>query len=262
MESDIIFGKMVDYYRKENHLTMEELGSRLGKTKSTISRWVSGERSPKMEEVEQIAKFFNTDVHTLVFGTKYPLGILDLIVKTATKLQERRQQRVLNCAENELKEQLAQSQYNSMEEYRKKAHKVLHKLIEEPVIEVNLNGSLSAGVGFTNYCKDRTSKTVFVRESEVPPSHDLAFEVSGDSMLPLYQDGDVVFIKFTATVHNRAIMAVEIDGEAFLKKLYLEDGRLRLVSLNDDVDEDGNLIYPDSYADESDEIYIIGKVVN
>ena len=38
MKSKIIFGQMVDYFRKENNLTMEELGNQLGKAKSSISR--------------------------------------------------------------------------------------------------------------------------------------------------------------------------------------------------------------------------------
>ena len=68
MKSKIIFGQMVDFFRKENNLTMEELGSKLGKTKSSISRWIKGERYPKIEEIEEIARFFNTDIETLVFG--------------------------------------------------------------------------------------------------------------------------------------------------------------------------------------------------
>lgn len=61
MKSKIIFGQMIDYFRNENSLTMEELGRRLGKNKSSISRWISGERYPKIEEIEEIAKYFNTD---------------------------------------------------------------------------------------------------------------------------------------------------------------------------------------------------------
>ena len=66
-ESKIIFGQMIDYFTRQNNLTMEELGQKLGKAKSSISRWVSGERYPKIEEIEQIANFFNTDIYTLIF---------------------------------------------------------------------------------------------------------------------------------------------------------------------------------------------------
>jgi phage repressor protein C with HTH and peptisase S24 domain len=48
----------------------------------------------------------------------------------------------------------------------------------------------------------------------------------------------------------------------FIKKLILEQDRLCLRSLNDDVDEEtGKRIYPDFYADDTDNIEVIGKVV-
>lgn len=40
MKSKIIFGQMIDYYRKQEGLTMEALGRELGRTKSSISRWI------------------------------------------------------------------------------------------------------------------------------------------------------------------------------------------------------------------------------
>ncbi|EAL7691303.1 XRE family transcriptional regulator, partial [Campylobacter jejuni] len=43
--------------------------------------------------------------------------------------------------------------------------------------------------------------------------------------------------------------------------IYKEKDRLRFVSFNTDVDKDGNRLFPDFYTSETDEIYIIGKVV-
>ena len=36
----IMLGKMIDYYRKSNRLTLEDLGKKLGKSPSAISRWL------------------------------------------------------------------------------------------------------------------------------------------------------------------------------------------------------------------------------
>lgn len=68
MDSKIVFGKMLDYYRKQKGWTMDELGKQVGKTKSAVSRWISGENYPKMDEVERLTELFNTDVETLIFG--------------------------------------------------------------------------------------------------------------------------------------------------------------------------------------------------
>lgn len=45
--------------------SQEELGSRLGLAKSTISMYEKGEREPNLEVLEAIADIFNVDMNTL-----------------------------------------------------------------------------------------------------------------------------------------------------------------------------------------------------
>ena len=51
MANQIAFPEMVKYFRLQKNLTMEELAKKLGKAKSSISKWESGERSPKIYEI-------------------------------------------------------------------------------------------------------------------------------------------------------------------------------------------------------------------
>ena len=122
---------------------------------------------------------------------------------------------------------------------------------------VEIAGKLSAGGG--TYNDKNCVETVEV--GSTPSHYDLAFQVTGDSMYPTFEDGEIVFVKETNDVYNGQIGAVEINGEAFIKKMYLEGNRLRLVSLNADVDKNGNRLYPDFYSDELDDLYIIGRVI-
>lgn len=69
-KTDIKFPQMVDYFRKEKGWTMKELANKMGKTESAISRWISGDNSPKMEDVHALAKLFDTDIDTLVYGAE------------------------------------------------------------------------------------------------------------------------------------------------------------------------------------------------
>ncbi|MFC0727667.1 helix-turn-helix domain-containing protein [Enterococcus faecalis] len=80
-ERKVVFGQMLDVFRKEKNMTMDDLGKTLNRTKSTISRWISGERYPKIEEVEQIAALFNTDTETLLFGAKDVINNNTSIIK-------------------------------------------------------------------------------------------------------------------------------------------------------------------------------------
>lgn len=68
MRKQIVLGTMIDYYRREKKLTMEDLGKHLDKSTSAISRWISGERSPKVDDLEHLASIFDCTVEDLLFG--------------------------------------------------------------------------------------------------------------------------------------------------------------------------------------------------
>ena len=72
-------------------------------------------------------------------------------------------------------------------------------------------------------------------------------------MEPTFKDGDIIFVEKSKNPINGAFMVVQVDDEAFIKKVYLEDDKLRLVSLNPD--------YDDRIADEHNEVRVVGKVV-
>ncbi|NSU23897.1 LexA family transcriptional regulator [Enterococcus faecalis] len=226
LESKIVFGKMVDYFRRENNLTMEELGVKLGKTKSTISRWISGERSPKMEEVEQLAELFNTDIETLIFGTNSTNVTIDKIYK---KLEPYRKEKVYTFAEEQLHEQ----------------ETVNNKVI--PLV-----GKSAANPAVLEYGDTDIEQQSF---AHVPDNADCAIYIQGDSMEPLIKNGSIVFYKKQCDVENGEIAIVEIDGDGVTCKKLIKDyenERIILRSINKKYDD---------RVLKSEEIRIIGKVV-
>lgn len=226
MESKIVFGKMVDYFRRENNLTMEELGVKLGKTKSTISRWISGERSPKMEEVEQLAELFNTDIETLIFGTNSTNVTIDKIYK---KLEPYRKEKVYTFAEEQLHEQ----------------ETVNNKVI--PLV-----GKSAANPAVLEYGDIDIEQQSF---AHVPDNADCAIYIQGDSMEPLIKNGSIVFYKKQCDVENGEIAIVEIDGDGVTCKKFIKDyenERIILRSINKKYDD---------RVLKCEEIRIIGKVV-
>lgn len=68
MKTKIAFPQMLNKYRLQKNLTMEQLAEEVGKTKSTISKWEAGTRSPKIYEIEEIAKYFGVEPQTMMFG--------------------------------------------------------------------------------------------------------------------------------------------------------------------------------------------------
>lgn len=61
---------------------------------------------------------------------------------------------------------------------------------------------------------------------------DFALRCKGDSMMPTFQDGDLVLIRQQPTVEEGQIAAVGIDGEATLKHVYRRDYGVLLIADN------------------------------
>lgn len=85
---------------------------------------------------------------------------------------------------------------------------------------------------------------------------DFCLRAKGDSMIDArIHDGDVVFIKEQPEVENGEIAAVEIDGEATLKRFYAYENKIVLQAANPNY---APLIY---VGNEIGEIHILGKAV-
>ena len=67
---------------------------------------------------------------------------------------------------------------------------------------------------------------------DAPVKCDAAITIKGDSMIPNYIDGDVVYIKCVPDVHEGAVAVVFLDDEATLKHVYKRPTGLTLISDN------------------------------
>lgn len=239
-------GKRIRSLREQKNWTQTELSQELGmKTYTTVSKWENDENFPKGKDLKKLAELFNV-------SSDYLLGLAveskqDDISTIYNQLDQKRQAKVYNFADRQLREQ----KYGVAD-----AGKIVPLKRREPKI-VDIYGRLSAGGGAYN------DKAVIetVEVDSAPSKYDMAFVVSGDSMEPMFEDGEVVFVNETQDVFNGQIVAIEINDEAFIKKIYIEGKRMRMVSLNVDTDKDGKRLYPDFYADECDNLFVIGRVI-
>lgn len=88
-----------------------------------------------------------------------------------------------------------------------------------------------------------------------PVDCDVALTVRGDSMAPMYRDGDVVYIKLRDVVPEGAVAVVLLDDEAALKYVYYRETGLTLLPEN----KEYMPIYPE-FAD-YDRVRIFGVPV-
>ncbi|NEW63462.1 hypothetical protein GMA11_08755 [Granulicatella sp. zg-ZJ] len=117
--------------------------------------------------------------------------------------------------------------------------------------------SLAAGRGYS-YMEQNETYEVYT-DKENLKGHDIASFVTGDSMIPDYKDGDVVLIKKGYNNIQGGVYAIDYNGKSYLKKVYNEGNRFKLVSINSEKYEP---FYIDIPVDEDIYFNIIGSVVD
>ena len=238
-----MFSKNLKFLREKKNMEQLELAEMLGrKSSSSISEWEKGKYTPRIGTLNDIAKIFKVDIDDLMTKdlSKNNNSAVPSIETIYNQLEKPRQTKVYNFAEQQLEEQ------NS---------NVVQFPIQNSHEEVQ--AYLSAGTGILNYYE--ADKDIV----EVPadaPEHDWIFKIVGDSMKPLFDTGDIVYVdefkQGIDTIQNGRIYVVEVDGEAYIKKVYVyeETKTLRLVSLNKD--------YTDLLFNfENSDINFIGRVI-
>ncbi|MCI1634535.1 helix-turn-helix domain-containing protein [Liquorilactobacillus nagelii] len=228
----IVLPQMIDYFRKENGMTMDELGKRMGKTPSAISRWISGARSPMVEDLDKLANIFQVDVKTLMFGAnEFEKAINDTVI-IMKSLDHSHRKKVYEFSKNQLDEQ------NGISEMSKK-------------YIVN-NRCTAAGTPIDGDYEDAQQEIVV--RNEVPRGADEVVTIAGDSMQPLLMRGSQAFVHYQPVPdYDGQIVIVSIkDIGVTCKKIYREDGKIRLKSINEKYSD---MIYP------AQDVRVIGKVI-
>ncbi|VTT15812.1 S24 family peptidase [Streptococcus dysgalactiae] len=103
----------------------------------------------------------------------------------------------------------------------------------EDIFEVKGTTFAAAASGFGRGFEADDYDTYTVYTDEEPPHYDYAIGIRGDSMLPKYEQGDMLYIvdKGMSTYSGQLCIVVH-NGNTYFKKVYTEDDGLRLVSLN------------------------------
>lgn len=235
-----VLGTVIKELRKNKKMTQKELSKLTGFKQNTISNHENGKRSLDEDDIQIYAQALNVSPQYLFdklnnkeVTTQSPL--LTQITDTAAKLHEPRQKKVLTFAQDQLDEQEGNS-INNILSYS----------------DFTCYGAVSAGTG--EWLGEEYKEEVTLPASIVPnQAFDFVLRVNGNSMEPLFKDDEYIFVRKTEDIRNGQIGVFVVDGEAYLKKAYLEKDYLRLVSLNKD--------YEDLLFNGQNDIKLVGVVV-
>lgn len=231
---------------KEKHLkhlmemksgTVKAFSKDIGLAYTTVRSILErGVLNAKVENVIKICKGLNIKPENLMDLDE---TIISESVTTLIKLTPSRQHNVLDYAKHQL--ELQNNTKDNIVDF--------NDYKDNKVNEASVYGYVSAGTGEQIFNEPQFTVTV---KGDVP-IHDLALQVNGNSMEPMFHDKEVIFIEKTHEIKNGQIGVFIIDGEAYVKKVYVEENRLTLVSLNKE--------YPDLHFYENQSVELVGKVI-
>lgn len=217
----IVIGEKIKQYRLANGWTQQELGTKIGMSKNAIGNYEKGFRSPKKNTMFDLAKAFSISIDDL-FPPVQKDSASD-IQSIYDELEPNRQRKVITYAEK-----LWDEQKNEEEAKINEVSEAISLYQVEVVSETAAACGFNYGFGY----EDTDRETIEVDEQ--PPHHDIATKVSGDSMQPDYQDGDILYLVDKGlTTYSGNLAVIAYGDRSYFKRIYTENGRLRLVSLND-----------------------------
>lgn len=223
-----------------------DINRELGIPKSTVSDYFSGKTLPSEENVIKLAKFFNVNTYDIdprmkVSDFNNDKLRMSLLAKYE-KLNTDNKKKVVEYADNRLKDQIRQE--NNIYSINDK----------DNTYTIEVLGSVSAGTG--EWLTDEQHEKVTVNNE--PPVHDFALRVNGDSMTPMFADGQIIYVNRiydTEEVRNNQIVISVLNGDSYVKKIVFDDNRqsCKLVSLNKK--------YADIEIKKNDDFKIVGVVI-
>lgn len=200
--------------RTKQKVSQTAVAKHLGVTRAAYNSWEKGKYIPNKKNLDELALYFN--VETTYFESEYE------IVNKYLQLNEINQKKLLTMA---------------------------NELYVSQLYKYQVHAKLSAGLG-NFYYEDYEFDTVYF-DKDI--SHDIASWIDGDSMEPKYHSGDVALIKKTGYDFDGLDYAVVYNEETYIKKVFLEENTVRLVSINDN--------YKDIIAP-IEEVNIVGVVTD
>lgn len=229
-------GNKIRFYRTKMNLTQDQLGEKLDTKKATISNYETGYRTPKQDDLFEIAHILNVKIDDLFPQRHTDKNDISIVYN---KLIPPRQRNVLDYANHQL--ELQNNTKDNIVDF--------NDYKDNKVSETSVYGVVSAGTGEQIFDEPQFKVSV---KGEIP-THDIALQVNGNSMEPMFHDKEIIFIEKTHEIKNGQIGVFIIDGEAYVKKVFVEDDRLTLVSLNKN--------YPDLHFYENQSVELVGKVI-
>ena len=113
------------------------------------------------------------------------------------------------------------------------------------VTEIPIIGIVKAGYDYL--AQENWIGTVDIDKKLAESGEFFALQIHGDSMIPIFFEGDTVIIRKQNDCENNQVAVVIVNGDegTFKKVKKLDDGGIKLIAFNRNLDETGEPLYED-----------------
>ena len=201
-------------------LTQEQIAEKIGVAKSTFTGYEKGNSEPNMLTVSKIMKELQVDANYLYqdeMGSNYPMKV------SYDEYQHIEKYRNLDSHGKEMIDFTLEKEW----ERSIKEKETTSKVATPTRILSYYYRLASAGTGQILFDMPPTKR---IEIPDIPEYRkaDYAIGVNGDSMEPVYHDGDMLLVEMSDEIRVGEIGIFSLNGECYVKKL----GEGELISLN------------------------------
>lgn len=233
--------------RKKADLTCKEVAVRLGNSEKTVYAWESGYGQPDIGVLFKLCEIYKAPNIDEMLGVVADKNLLASLRQEEKDLINTYRQLTINS--KQIITTLAQLELNHIHavEQGETPIRILQKTKEQYLKVFDQ----SAAAGYGDYVDDSSFEMVAV--PCIPQGTEFGIRISGESMQPKINNGDIVFVKRDACLDVGDIGIFVYDGNAYCKQLAYKDNTYYLHSLNNKYRDIPIL---------SDSIYTVGKVLD
>lgn len=224
--------------KKEQGFTNEALAEKSGISVGTLNKLLSGaSQDPKLSTLLPLANALGCTLDDMLGMAKETLPALPAdLTKKYTELDE------------DGKEAVAYTINKEYARILKEQTEIPYSLDTAAVKKIRLYSTpASAGTGSYLFGDDYTEISVYANGKT--EEADFAVRVYGDSMMPRYENGDILLVSGTDEIQTGELGIFSLNGESYFKKY----GGDRLISYNPK--------YQDIPLTETDEFLCFGRVI-
>lgn len=208
------FGEVIKKYHKASGIKTKDLAELLHVTRGTILHWETDINRPSVEQIKALCEILKIPPHEL-FRVASPDSISDT-----------HEENIINCyrkAGDVGRAIIEKTAVTVYEEEEKGRIEGLRKKYRPIPLEAT-----AAAAGSGNPFFDAGEEYRYVRTTGISKAADTIIRVSGRSMEPKYNDGDLVYVKFANSADDgRDVICSTADGAVIKHK-----AGNKLVSLN------------------------------